>query len=98
MILDAELAKPSVGQIDLDLSAEPALGTKRKYVAHNQHPDHEHRINRRPASVRVEWSELVVHPTQVKQTIDLPYQVIRWHHPVEIKGVKELALTAFLPP
>jgi hypothetical protein len=39
-----------------------------------------------------------VHPTQVKQTIDLPYQVIRRHHPVEIKAVKELALTALLPP
>jgi hypothetical protein len=32
------------------------------------------------------------------QTIDLPHQVIRRHDPVEIKGVKELALTALLPP
>jgi hypothetical protein len=98
MVLNAELAKPSVGQVDLNLSAEPPLGTKRKYLAQDQHPDHEHRINRRPASVRVEWSELVVHPTQVQQTVDLPYQVIRRHHLVEIKGVKELALTALLPP
>jgi hypothetical protein len=37
-------------------------------------------------------------PTQIKQTIDLPYQVIRRHHLVEIKGVKELALIALLPP
>jgi hypothetical protein len=32
------------------------------------------------------------------QTIDLPHQLIRRHDPVEIKGVKELALTALLPP
>lgn len=97
MILDAELAKPSISQIDLHLGAEPTLGTKCKYVAQDQHPDHEHRINRRPASVGVEWSELVVHPTQVQKTVDLPYQVINRHHLVEIKGVKELALIALLP-
>jgi hypothetical protein len=39
-----------------------------------------------------------MYPTQIKQTIDLPYQVIRRHDLVEIKGVKELALTALLPP
>ena len=98
IVLDAELAKPPIGQVDLDLSAEPPLGTKRKYLAQDQHPDHEHRINRRPASVRVEWRQLVVHPAQVEQAVDLPYQVIRRHDPVQIKGVKELALTALLPP
>jgi hypothetical protein len=35
-------------------------------------------------------------PTQIKQAIDLPYQVFRRHDLVEIK--KELALTALLPP
>jgi hypothetical protein len=35
IVLDAELAKPSVGQIDLNFGAKPPLGTKRKYVAHN---------------------------------------------------------------
>ena len=67
IILDAELAKPSISQIDLDLGAEPTLGTKCKYVAQDQHPDHEHRINQRPASVGVEWSELVVHPIRFRK-------------------------------
>ncbi|MEH2520824.1 hypothetical protein V1279_006417 [Bradyrhizobium sp. AZCC 1610] len=39
-----------------------------------------------------------MHPAQVEQTVDLPYQVIRRHDLVEIKGIKELALTALLPP
>src|ERR1700759_2262008 len=95
-ILDAELAKPSIGQVDLDLSAEPSLRAKRKYIADDQHPDHEPRINRRAASVRVEWRQLVVHPAQVEQAVDLPYQVIPRHDPVQIKGVKELTLTALL--
>ena len=98
IVFDAEFAKPSVGQVDLDFGAEPPLGTKRKYIADDQHPDHEHRINRRPASVRVEWRQFFVYPTQVQQAVDLPYQVIRRNHPVEIKRVKELALIALLPP
>jgi hypothetical protein len=61
IVFDPELTKPPVGQVDLDLSAEPAFRTERKYV-------------------------------------DLSYQVIRRHDLVEIKGIKELALTALLPP
>ena len=98
LVFDPELAKPPVGQVDLDLSAEPPFRTKRKYVTDDQHPDHQHRINRRPASVRVERRQFVMYPTQIKQAIDLPYQVIRRHDLVEIKRVKELALTALLPP
>ena len=46
--------------------------------------------------MRVEWCEFLVHPTQVQQTIDLPHQMIRRHDLVEIKRIKELALTALL--
>jgi hypothetical protein len=33
-----------------------------------------------------------VYPAQIEHRIDLPNQMIRRHHPVEIKRVKELAL------
>src|SRR5579859_2586338 len=46
LVLDAELAKPPVGQIDLHLRAEPPLRADRKHVAHDQHPDHQHRVDR----------------------------------------------------
>ena len=96
-VFDPEFTKPPVGQVNLDFSAEPPFRTERKYVADDQHTDHQHRINRRPASVRVERRQLVVHPTQVEQAIDLPYEVVRRHNLVEIKRIKELALTALLP-
>src|SRR5512138_53375 len=98
LVFNPELAEPSVSQIDLNLSTEPPLRAERKHVADNQHSDHQHRINRRSASMRVEWCELLVHPTQVQQTIDLPHQMIRRYNLVEIKRIKELALTALLPP
>jgi hypothetical protein len=34
-----------------------------------------------------------VYPAQIEHRIDLPNQMIRRHHPVEIKPVKELALS-----
>jgi hypothetical protein len=71
LVLDAELAKPSVGQIDLDLSAQMPLRADRKHVADNQHPDHQRRIDRGTARVRVVRRKLLVHPTEIKNAIDL---------------------------
>src|ERR1700728_4413892 len=50
-VLNAELAEPPVGQVDLDFSAQPALRAERKHIANDQHPDHQHRINRGPTRV-----------------------------------------------
>jgi hypothetical protein len=38
-----------------------------------------------------------MHPTEVKNAVELADQMIGWHHLVEIKGIKELALPV-LPP
>src|SRR5215470_8445356 len=97
LVLDAELAKPPVGQIDLHLGAEPPLRAEREHVAHNQHPDHQHRIDRGTARVRVVGRKLLVHPTKIENAVDLAHQMIGWHHLVEIKRIKELALSAFPP-
>src|SRR5215470_8030890 len=97
LVLDAELAKPPVGQIDLHLGAGPPLRADREHVAHNQHPDHQHRIDRGTARVRVVGRKLLVHPTKIENAVDLAHQMIGWHHLVEIKRIKELALSAFPP-
>src|SRR5579863_448420 len=97
-VLDAELTKPPIGQIDLHLRAQLPLGADRKHVSHNQHPDHQHRINRRPTCVRVIGHKLLVHPIQIENAVDLPDQMICRYHLVEVKRVEELALSAFSPP
>jgi hypothetical protein len=38
-----------------------------------------------------------VDPTQIQKIVDLPYQMIRWDHLIQIKRIKELTLT-ILPP
>src|SRR5262245_5871958 len=92
MIFNAEFAEPAIGQIDLHLRAKLPLRPNCKHIADEQHPDHQHRINRGPTSVRVIRCELPVHPAQVENAIDLADQMIRWHHLVEIKRIKELTL------
>src|SRR5580658_562820 len=97
-VLDAEFAKPPIGQIDLYLSAQPPLRAERKHVAHNQHPDHQHRIDRRPTCMRIVGRKLFVHPIEIKNAVDLPDQMIQRHHLVEIERVEELTLSALSPP
>ena len=96
-ILNAELAKPTVCQIDLHLRAQPPFRAYRKHVSHNQHPDHQHRIDRRPACVRVAGRKLLVHPIKIGNAVDLPDQMIRRHPLVEIERVEELTLSALSP-
>ena len=81
-----------IGKVDLNFSAYPALGAERKHIANNQHPDHQHRVNRGPARVRVIRRQLLVHPTQIEQTVDLPHQMIGRNHLVEIKRIEKLSL------
>src|SRR6476620_9670742 len=97
-ILNAELAKPPIGQIDPYLGAQLPLRSDRKHVAHKQHPDHQHRIDRRPTRMRVIGRKLLVYPTQIENAVNLPDQMIRRHHLVEIKPVEELTLSALSPP
>src|ERR1700740_554115 len=97
-VLNAELAKPTVCQIDLHLRAQPSLRADRKHVAHNVHPDHQHRIDRRATCMRVVGCKLLVHPIKIENAVDLPNQMIGRHRLVEIERVEELTLSALSPP
>ena len=92
-----EPAIPPIGQIDLHFSAEATLRADRKHVADNEHPDHEHRIDRRSARVGVVGRQLLVHPAEIEHCVDPANQMIRRHHLVEVELVEELALPIFPP-
>ena len=47
--------------------------------------------------MRVIRGQLLVDPTQIQQIVDLPYQMIRWDHLIQIKRIKELTLTILQP-
>src|SRR5271166_5685405 len=97
-VLDAELAKPPICQIDLHLGAQPPLRADRKHIANYQHPDHQHRVDRRPTRVRVVGRKLLVNPIKIENPVDLHNQMIGRHRLVEIERVEELTLSALSPP
>src|SRR3954467_2389430 len=98
LVLNREPTKPEIGQVHLHLTAQCPLRADREYVADDQHPDHENRINRRTAGVRVIRIEFLVHPTQIEHGVDLPDQMIGGHDLVELKGVEKLALSLLSAP
>jgi hypothetical protein len=53
LVLDAQATEPAIGQVHLHLAAQQPLRADGKHVADDEHPDHEHRIDRRPAKMRV---------------------------------------------
>src|SRR5271155_4410654 len=65
-VLDAELAKPPICQIDLHLGAQLPLRADRKHVAHNEHPDHQYRVDRGATGVRVVPHDLIEQTIQLR--------------------------------
>jgi hypothetical protein len=51
--VEAQVTKPAISQIKVDLFAQPPLGADAETIADDQHPDHQHWINRRPSDLTV---------------------------------------------
>jgi hypothetical protein len=83
LVVDAQAVEPAVGQVHLHLTAQQPLRTDGKSVAQDEHPDREHRIDRRSAKMRVVRRQLGMHPGKVQNRSDLAGSVIVRHHLVE---------------
>src|SRR5499426_4084709 len=98
LVLDAQTTEPAVRQVDLNLPAEQPLRTDGKNVADDEHPDHQHRVNRRAAARRVVGCKLSTHPGQIEHGGDLAHKVIARYHLVVPKLVEKLLLLVLQPP
>ena len=61
-VIKMEAAKPAISEMQLDLLAKPPLEADAVAIAHNQHPDHELGIDRRPANVAIKGRQLPAQP------------------------------------
>src|SRR5262245_17897909 len=98
LILDAQVAKPAVGEVHLDLATQRPLRADRKHVPDNEHPDHQLRIERGPADRGIVRRKLGVHPRQIQNRIDPANQMIGRNHVIEMELIEQLALIALQPP
>ena len=99
LVFDPELAEPSIGQIDLHLSSRAAAPSgaqtrSRRAASGSSAPDQ----SRAGQCASSNGASSLCTQLRSSNTIDLAHQMIRRHHLVEIKRIKELALTALPPP
>jgi hypothetical protein len=82
--------------MQLDLLAQPSLKADTVAVAHDQHPDHQLGVNRRPANVAVERRQLLMQVSHDPHHfwIDPAQQMACRNTLFEIEEVKQLALIA----
>src|SRR6059058_6679906 len=96
-ILNAELAEPAIREVHLNFATDQTLRADRKDISHDQHPDHQFRIDRRPTHGRIMRCKFAAEPGKIESSIDLPYQMIFRDCVIELKLVEKLRLFALQP-
>src|SRR6266516_1560643 len=91
-IFDAEFAEPAIGEVHLYFTTDQPLRADRKDIPHDQHPDHQLRIDRRATHGRIMRSKFAAKPGKIESSIDLPYQMISGNRVAEMKLVEQLTL------
>src|ERR1043165_618825 len=91
-VFDAEFAKPAIGEVHLYFTTDQPLRADRKDIPHDQHPDHQFRINRRATHGRIMRCKFTAKPGKIESSIDLPHQVIFGNRVAEMKLVEQLTL------
>ena len=76
--VEAEAAEPAIGEVQVDLVAEPPLRSDAEAVARDQHPDHQLRIDRRPAGLAVVRGQLSPKSGKIDEAAHGPEQVVGW--------------------
>jgi hypothetical protein len=88
--VELEVTKPAIGQVEMDLLAQPPLGPDAHAVADNQHPHHQLGINRGAPDVAVERLQLRAHLLEVEEPVNASEQVIFGNMVVKAEIVKQL--------
>src|SRR5512138_1456984 len=91
-VFDAEFAKPAIGEVHLYFTTDQPLRADRKDIPHDQHPDHQFRINRRATHGRITRRKFTAKPGKIESSIDLLHQVIFGNRVAEMKLIEQLTL------
>src|ERR1700722_112809 len=76
----------------LHFTADQPLRTDRKDISHDQHPDHQFRIDRRSTNGRIMRSKFAANPGQIERSVDLAHQMIFGDRVAKMKLVEQLTL------
>ena len=87
--VEAKPAEPAVGQIEVNLVAQPPLGTNAVAVAHQQHADHQLGIDRGSAHLAVVRLKVSPNVRQIDEPIDLAQHVTAWDVPLQAEAIEQ---------
>src|SRR3954471_23556851 len=96
-VLNAELAEPAIRDVHLNFATDQPRRADREDISHDQHPDHQFRIDRRPTYGRIMRCKFAAEPGKIESSIDLPHQMIFGNCVIELKLVEKLRLFALQP-
>lgn len=86
--VQAEPAKPAVRQVEVHLVAQPPLRPDAHAIADDQHPDHQLRVDRRPAGIAVIGAQLRLDVAEIYEPVDRPQEMVRRHMSFQAEPVE----------
>src|SRR5258707_10977884 len=92
LVLDAQAAEPAVCQVNVDLAAEHPLRADGENVPNDEHPDHEHQVNRRSAKRRIVGRELGANPVQIQDSSNIADKMIGRNNLFKAERIEQLTL------
>ena len=90
--IEPKPTKPAIGQIEVNLIAQPPLGTDAEAITYDQHSDHQFGINRGPANGAVKRSQLPPQFAKLHEPVDRAQQMIRRNVPFERELIEQRSL------
>jgi hypothetical protein len=96
--IQAEPAEPPVGQIEVNLVVKAPLRSDAEAVTDQGHPDHQVRIDRRPADAAVERSKVSPDLLKVDEPVDRPEQVVGGNMLLERELIEQRSLVDLSMP
>src|SRR2546421_13061480 len=97
LILNAELAEPAIREVHLNFATDQPLRADRKDISHDQHPDHQFRIDRRPTHGRIMRCKFAAEPGKIESSIDLAHHMIFGNCVIEIGRKAALVRSSAVP-
>src|SRR5258707_2800746 len=92
LVLDAQAAEPAACQVNVDLAAEHPLRADGENVPNDEHPDHEHQVNRRSAKRRIVGRELGANPVQIQDSSNIADKMIGRNNLFKAERIEQLTL------
>jgi hypothetical protein len=90
--VEPEPTEPSIGQIEMNLLAQPPLRTYAEAVAYDEHSDHKLGVDRWPSDAAVKTSQLPFQLAEFDKPVYRPEQMVGRNVPFERKLIEQRSL------